>query len=186
MSQPNKGAKATAEAGEGRVRTKENIGQTHTLPAQNGYGVSQGLTGVRRVARERKQERFTSLLHHLTVDLLRCSYYALKRKAAPGVDGMRWPEYEEELEGRLIDLHSRIHLGTYRAKPVRRTYIEKEDGRQRPLGIASLEDKIVQQALVTILEAIYEEDFKGYSYGFRPRRNAHQALDALNVGITRK
>jgi len=186
MNQPNKGAKATAEVGEGRVRTKENTGQSHTPPAQNGYGVSQGLTGVRRVARERKQERFTSLLHHLTVELLRGSYYALKRKAAPGVDGVRWADYEEGLEDRLIDLHSRIHRGKYRAQPVRRTYIEKEDGRQRPLGIASLEDKIVQQAVVSILNAIYEEDFKGFSYGFRARRNPHQALDALNVGITRK
>jgi len=186
MNQPNQGAKATAEAGEGRGRSKENIGQTRTPPAQNGYGVSQGLTGVRRAARERKQERFTSLLHHLTVDLLRGSYYALKRKAAPGVDGVRWPEYEEGLEDRLQDLHSRIHRGTYRAKPVRRSYIKKDDGRLRPLGIASLEDKVVQQAVVTILNAIYEEDFKGYSYGFRPRRGPHQALDALNVGITRK
>jgi group II intron reverse transcriptase/maturase len=148
--------------------------------------VSQGLSGVRRVARERKDEKFTSLLHHLNVDLLRQSYYALKRKAAPGVDGVRWGEYQEGLEDRLKDLHSRIHLGTYRAQAVRRVYIEKADGRQRPLGIASLEDKIVQHGLVTILNEIYEVDFKGYSYGFRPGREPHQALDALNVGITQK
>ena len=186
MNQPNKEAQATAEAGEGRGRTKENIAKSSMPPAQNGKGVSQGLSGVRRVARERKQERFTSLLHHLNVDLLRQSYYALKRKAAPGVDGVRWGEYEEGLEDRLVDLHSRIHRGAYRAQPVRRVYIQKDDGRQRPLGIASLEDKIVQQAVVTILNEIYEADFKGFSYGFRPGRDPHQALDALNVGITRK
>jgi group II intron reverse transcriptase/maturase len=186
MNQPNEGAQATKEAGEGRPRTKENIAESHTSPAQNGRGVSQGLSGVRRVARERKQERFTSLLHHLNVDLLRQSFYALKRKAAPGVDGVRWEEYAEGLEDRLKDLHSRIHRGTYRAQPVRRVYIPKADGRQRPLGIASLEDKIVQQAVVTILNEIYEVDFKGFSYGFRPGREPHQALDALNVGITRK
>jgi RNA-directed DNA polymerase len=187
MNQPNQEAKpSSAEAGEGRQRTKENIVKPSTPPAQNGRGVSQGLSGVRRVAREKKQEKFTSLLHHLNVDLLRQSYYALKRKAAPGVDGMRWPDYQEGLEDRLKDLHSRIHRGAYRAQPVRRVFIPKADGRQRPLGIASLEDKIVQQAVVTILNEIYEVDFKGFSYGFRPGREPHQALDALNVGLTRK
>ena len=148
--------------------------------------MSQGLIGVRRVARERKQERFTTLLHHLNVQLLRESFYALRRGAAPGVDGMRWKEYEEGLEDRLTDLHSRIHRGAYRAQPSRRVYKPKADGRQRPLGIASLEDKIVQQAVVTILNQIYEVDFRGFSYGFRPGRDPHQALDALNVGITRR
>ena len=186
MNQPNKGAQASAEVGEGRPRPKENTGQSHTLPAQNGQRVSQGLNGVRRAARERKQERFTTLLHHLNVDLLKDSYYALQRKAAPGVDGMRWREYEDGLEGRLTDLHSRIHRGAYRAQPSRRVYIPKADGKQRPLGIASLEDKIVQQAVVTILNQIYEVDFRGFSYGFRPGRDPHQALDALNVGIARK
>jgi retron-type reverse transcriptase len=119
------------------------------------------LNGVRRAARERKQERFTTLLHHLNVDLLKDSYYALQRKAAPGVDGMRWREYEDGLEGRLTDLHSRIHRGAYRAQPSRRVYIPKADGKQRPLGIASLEDKIVQQAVVTILNQIYEVDLPG-------------------------
>jgi group II intron reverse transcriptase/maturase len=138
------------------------------------------------VARERKQERFTTLLHHLTVDLLRDSYYALKRNAAPGVDGLRWSEYEDGLEGRLIDLHGRVHRGAHRAQPSRRVYIPKADGRQRPLGIAALEDKIVQQAVVTILNEIYEVDFRGFSYGFRPGRSPHQALDALNVGIQRR
>src|SRR6266550_6681861 len=186
MNQPNAEAQATKEAGEGRPRSKENIARSNTPPAQDGRGVSQGLSGVRRVARERKEERFTSLLHHLNVDLLRQSYNALKRNAAPGVDGVRWGEYQEGLEDRLADLHSRIHRGTYRAQPVRRVYIEKADGRQRPLGIASLEDKIVQHGLVTILNEIYEEDFKGFSYGFRPGREPQQALDALNVAITRK
>jgi group II intron reverse transcriptase/maturase len=176
-----------AEAGEGRARTKENIGQDHTNPTQGGTkGVSKGLTGVRQAARAKKDERFTALLHHLTSELLRSSFYALKREAAAGVDGVRWKEYETELEGRLIDLHSRVHRGAYRAQPSRRIYIPKADGRQRPLGIAALEDKIVQQAVVTILNEIYESDFLGFSYGFRPGRSQHQALDALTVGITRK
>jgi RNA-directed DNA polymerase len=186
MNQPNKGVQAPAEVGEGRPRPKENTGQSHTPPAQNGQRVSQGLIGVRRAARERKQERFTTLLHHLNVDLLRGSYYALQRKAAPGVDGMTWREYADGLEDRLTDLHSRIHRGAYRAQPSRRVYIPKADGKQRPLGIASLEDKIVQQAVVTILNQIYEVDFRGFSYGFRPGRDPHQALDALNVGISRR
>ena len=134
----------------------------------------------------RKQERFTALLHHVKVDLLRDSFYALKRKAAPGVDGVTWQEYEPGLEDRLVDLHSRVHRGAYRAQPSRRVYIPKADGRQRPLGIAALEDKIVQQAVVTVLNEIYEVDFKGFSYGFRPGRGPHQALDALAVGIQRK
>ena len=148
--------------------------------------MSQGLAGVRKAAKERKQERFTTLLHHLTTGLLRHSYYALKRNAAPGVDGVRWQEYEEGLENRLSDLKDRIHRGAYRAQPSRRVYIPKADGRERPLGIAALEDKIVQQAVVTILNEIYEVDFQGFSYGFRPGRGPHQALDALNVGIQRK
>jgi len=148
--------------------------------------MSQGLRGVRQAARERKQERFTALLHRLSVKLLRDSVYALQRQASPGVDGVTWQEYETGLEDRLVDLHSRVHRGAYRAKPSRRVYIPKADGRQRPLGIAALEDKIVQQAVVTILNQIYEVDFKGFSYGFRPGRGPHQALDALTVGIQRK
>ena len=148
--------------------------------------MSQGLSGVRKRAKERKQEKFTALLHHLTVDLLRESYFALQRRAAPGVDGETWQQYGAGLEGRLIDLHSRVHRGAYRAKPARRTYIKKSDGRPRPLGIAALEDKIVQQAVVTILNQIYEVDFQGFSYGFRPGRSPHQALDALNVGLVRR
>jgi len=186
MKSPNNEVQASAEVAEGRARTKENIGQSHTSPAQDGRGVSQGLAGVRKVAKERRQEKFTTLLHHLTTGLLRQSYYALKRNAAPGVDGVRWQEYEEGLENRLIDLKDRIHRGAYRAQPSRRVYIPKGDGRERPLGIAALEDKIVQQAVVTILNEIYEVDFRGFSYGFRPGRGPHQALDALNVGIQRK
>ena len=186
VNQPNKGAQAPAEAGEGRPRPKENIGQPHTPPAQNGPRVSQGLSGVRQAARERKQERFTTLLHHVSVELLRASFYGLKRKAAPGVDGMTWREYEDGLDSRLTDLHGRIHRGAYRAQPVRRVYIPKADGKQRPLGIAALEDKIVQQAVVSVLNQIYEADFRGFSYGFRPGRSPHQALDALNVGICRR
>jgi RNA-directed DNA polymerase len=155
-------------------------------PTRSGKRLSQGLDGVRKVARERKQERFTALLHHLSVELLRDSFYALQRKASPGVDGVTWQEYESGLADRLVDLHSRVHRGAYRAKPSRRVFIPKADGRQRPLGVAALEDKIVQQAVATILNQIYEVDFKGFSYGFRPGRSPHQALDALTVGIQRK
>ena len=175
-----------AEPVEGRTRTKENIGQGHTPPAQDGERVSQGLTGVRQVARERKQEKFTNLLHHLTIDLLRSSFRRLKKEAAPGVDGIRWAEYENGLEARLIELKDRVHRGVYRAQPSRRIYIPKADGRQRPIGIAALEDKIVQQAVVTILNEVYEVDFRGFSYGFRPGRSPHQALDALSAGLQRK
>jgi group II intron reverse transcriptase/maturase len=186
MNLPNNEERSSAEVEEGRARAKENIAQSNTHPTQSGKGVSQGLRGVRQAAKERKQEQFTALLHHLKVDLLRDSFYALKRQAAPGVDGVTWKEYETGLEGRLADLHSRVHGGTYRAQPSRRVYIPKADGRQRPLGIAALEDKIVQQAVVIILNQIYEVDFQGFSYGFRPGRNPHQALDALSVGLHRK
>jgi RNA-directed DNA polymerase len=186
VKQPNKEGRPSAEAVEGRAQTKENIGQSHMHPTQSGKRVSQGLDGVRRTAREKKQERFTALLHHLSIELLRDSFCALQRRASPGVDGVTWQEYEAGLEDRLIDLHSRVHRETYLAKPSRRVFIPKADGRQRPLGIAALEDKIVQQAVVTILNQIYEGDFKGFSYGFRPGRSPHQALDALTVGIQRK
>jgi retron-type reverse transcriptase len=141
---------------------------------------------VRQAAQDRKQERFTALLHHLTVDLLRASFFALQRKAAPGVDGVTWQEYASGREARLVDLHGRVQRGAYRAQPSRRVDLPKADGRQRPLGVAALEDKLVQQAVVTILNQIYEVDFRGFSYGFRPGRDPHQALDALNVGIARK
>jgi RNA-directed DNA polymerase len=186
MNQPNKEGQPSAEVGEGRVRAKENIAQSNTSPTQSGERVSQGLRGVREVAKARKQERFTALLPHLSIDLLRDSFFALKRQAAPGVDGVTWREYEDGLEGRICDLHGRVHRGAYRAKPSRRVYIPKTDGRKRPLGIAALEDKLVQQAVVTILNQIYEMDFMGFSYGFRPGRSPHQALDALCVGIHKR
>jgi group II intron reverse transcriptase/maturase len=186
VKQPNKEGQPLAEAAEGRRQPKENVGQSNIQPTQSGQRVSQGLNGVRRVARDRKQERFTALLHHVTVNLLRESFEALKKNAAPGVDGVTWIDYETGLEDRLADLHNRVHRGAYRAQPSRRVYIPKADGRQRPLGIAALEDKIVQQAVVTVLNEIYEADFRGFSYGFRPGRNAHQALDALNAGLQKK
>jgi group II intron reverse transcriptase/maturase len=145
--------------------------------------VSQGLDRVRNAARQRKKEKFSALLHHVTVDLLRDAFLALKRHAAPGVDGVTWQDYEAGLEGNLQDLLARVHRGAYRALPVRRRFIPKADGKQRPLGIAALEDKIVQRATVAVLNAIYEEDFLGFSYGFRPGRSQHDALDALSVAI---
>src|SRR5947209_7774095 len=156
------------------------------FPTQSGGSMSQGLARVRQAAKENKELKFTALLHHLTVDLLRESFYRMKREAAPGVDGVNWQEYEMGLENRLIDLHSRVHRGAYRALPSRRVYIEKEDGRQRPLGVAALEDKIVQYAVTTILNQIYEEDFLGFSYGFRPGRSQHNALDALSYALLKK
>ena len=186
MNHSNKDGKPLAESAEGRPLIKENAGQPTTYSTQSENHVSQGLAGVRKAARDHKEMKFTALLHHLTVDLLRESFYSLKRKAAPGVDGITWQEYEPGLEDRLIDLHGRVHRGAYRAMPSRRVYIEKADGRQRPLGVAALEDKIVQQAVVTILNQIYEEDFLGFSYGFRSGRSQHQALDALSYALLKK
>jgi group II intron reverse transcriptase/maturase len=186
MNLSNKDRKLSAEREEERSLIKENTQQPNTLSTQSETGVPQGLAGVRKAAREHKEMKFTALLHHMTVDLLRESFYALKRKAAPGVDGVTWYEYETGLEERLVDLHSRVHRGAYRAQPSRRKYIEKSDGRLRPLGIAALEDKIVQAATVTILNQIYEEDFLGFSYGFRPGRSQHDALDALAVAIEQR
>src|SRR5450755_3031986 len=186
VKRSNNNGKPLAEGVEGRPLTKENTHQSSTPPTQCGERVSQGLAGVRRAAQARKGEKFTALLHHLTTGLLRDSFYALKRQAAPGVDGVTWQEYETGVEDRIKDLHGRVHRGAYQAQPSRRVYIPKADGRQRPLGIAALEDKIVQQAVVTILNEIYEVDFRGFSYGFRPGRSPHQALDALSVGIKRK
>jgi RNA-directed DNA polymerase len=181
---PNKAGKPVAEAVEPRAEIKGNMGQHSTRRTQIRESVSQALDRVRKAARQRKKEKFTALLHHISVETLEVAFYALKRKAAPGVDGVTWQEYEADLERRLIDLHGRIHRGVYRPQPCRRTYIPKADGRQRPLAIAALEDKIVQGATVMVLNAIYEEDFLGFSYGFRPGRGAHDALDALAVSIT--
>jgi group II intron reverse transcriptase/maturase len=182
----NNGERSSAESVEGSCSTKGNTEEAHTCRTQGREHVSQGLGGVREAARRDKKQRFTALLHHVTVDLLRDSYYTLKRQAAPGVDGVTWQQYGEGVEERLNDLHDRVHRGAYRAQPSRRTYIPKADGRKRPLGIAALEDKIVQQAVVTVLNQIYEEDFLGFSYGFRPGRKQHDALDALAVGLRRK
>jgi group II intron reverse transcriptase/maturase len=146
--------------------------------------VSQALARIRQAAKLRKKERFTSLLHHVSIDLLRLSFFALKKDAAPGVDGLAWQDYETRLEDNLEDLHARVHRGAYRALPSRRQYIPKADGRQRPIAVCALEDKIVQRATAAVLNAIYEEDFLGFSYGFRPKRSQHDALDALVVGIT--
>ena len=186
MNHSNKDGKPLAESAEERPLIKENARQPNTYPTQSGKGVSQGLAGVRKAAKENKEMKFTALLHHLTIELLRESFYSLKRKAAPGVDGVTWQEYEPGLEDRLVDLHSRVHRGAYRATPSRRVYIEKADGRQRPLGVAAMEDKIVQHAVGTILNQIYEEDFLGFSYGFRPGRSQHQALDALSYALLKK
>jgi group II intron reverse transcriptase/maturase len=186
MNHSNKDRRSLAESEEGRPSIKENAGQPHTYPTQSGKGVPQELAGVRKAARENKEMKFTALLHHLTVDLLRESFYSLKRKAAPGVDGVTWQEYETGLEDRLVDLHGRVHRGAYRALPSRRVYIKKEDGRERPLGVAALEDKLVQYAVTTILNQIYEEDFLGFSYGFRPGRGQHDALDALSYALLKK
>ena len=179
----NNPARAGAEAAERRAGAKENASQdgTHRTPGR--ASVSPGLERVRQAAKGLKKEKFTALLHHVDVDLLRHADLALKREAAAGVDGVTWRDYGEDLERKLVDLHGRIHRGAYRAQPSRRQYIPKPDGRQRPLGIAALEDKIVQRAIVEVLNAIYEEDFLGFSYGFRPGRGQHDALDALAVGI---
>jgi len=148
--------------------------------------VTQALARVRKTARQRKKEKFTALFHHLSVDLLREAFLVLKRDAAPGMDGLRWQAYAADLERNLTDLHARVQRGAYRASPSRRTYIPKADGRQRPLAVVALEDKIVQRATVAVLNCIYEEEFLGFSYGFRPKRSQHDALDALAVGITDK
>ena len=182
----NKAVQAAAEWVEPRAETKGNIEQHHTQRTQCRESVSQGLVGVRKAARQRKKEKFTALLHHVNLKSLQRAFDALKRKAAPGVDGMTWQDYSENLLGNLQGLHQRIHSGAYRAQPVRRSYIAKADGKQRPLGIAALEDKIVQRATVEVLNLIYEEDFLGFSYGFRPKRSQHDALDALAVAIDRK
>ena len=177
---------AAAESVEPRAGTKGNAGQQSTCRAQSRVSVSQALERIRKVARERKKEKFISLFHHVNVELLGDAFYELKEDAAPGVDRRTWKDYEADLDRNLEDLHDQVHRGAYRALPSRRVYIPKPDGRQRPLAVAALEDKIVQRAVVTLLNAIYEEDFLGVSYGFRPGRGTHDALDALCVGIHSK
>jgi len=180
----NKAEQSAAEPVEPRAEAKGKAGQHSTCRAQSRESVSQGLERIRKVAKEKKTERFTSLLHHISIDLLGEAFGELKQDAAPGVDGLTCAAYEADFEHNLEDLHSRVHRGAYRAMPSRRVYIPKPDGRQRPLAVAALEDKIVQRAVATVLNAIYEEDFLGFSYGFRPGRGAHDAMDALVVGIT--
>ena len=187
MKPANRDAQASTELVERRGGTEGNAFQPSTLRTPSREGVTDGLERVRKAARLKKKERFTALLHHMDIDLLRRSYFLLKRDAAVGVDGVTWDDYGIDLDQRLADLHARIHRGSYRAQPTRRQYIAKPDGRQRPLGIAAVEDKIVQRASVEVLNTIYEEEFLGFSYGFRPKRSQHDALDALAVGIeTRK
>lgn len=182
----NKAGRPAAEPVEQRAGTEGNADQQSKRRAQDRESLSQALERIRQAARHRKKERFTSLLHHITVDLLRAAFFALKRTAAAGVDGLTWQDYEAGLESSLEELHARVRGGAYRALPSRRRYIAKSDGRQRPLAVAALEDKIVQRATAAVLNAIYEEDFLGFSYGFRPKRSQHDALDALVVGITCK
>ena len=182
----NKVASAAAELVERRGGAKENAELQSTVRTQSREAVSQAQARIREAVNRNRQDKLTALLHHLTIDVLRASFFGLKKSAAPGVDEMTWTEYAEGLEENLSDLHSRVQTGAYRALPSRRTYIPKADGRQRPLGIAALEDKIVQAAVVAILTPIYEAEFLGFSYGFRPKRSQHQALDALAFGIGRR
>src|SRR5712691_6854520 len=181
----NKPGRPGAEAVEGRRPAKGNAA-SETRPGRSaGTGVSSDLDRVRQVARKGRDIRFTALLHHVTVERLEAAYWTIRPGAAPGIDGVTWQDYGRDLEGNLRDLHARVHGGAYQARPSRRVFIPKPDGRQRPLGVAALEDKVLQRALVEVLNAVYEEDFLGFSYGFRPGRSPHRALDALFVGITR-
>src|SRR5712691_6959538 len=180
----NRAERSATEPVERRAEAKGNASQQSTDRTQRRATVSQALDRIRQAARQRRKEKFTALLHHISVDLLDEVFFELEENAAPGVDGLTWRGYERDLERNLEDLHARVHRGAYRALPTRRVYIPKPDGRQRPLAVAALEDKIVQRATVAVLSAIYEEDFLGFSYGFRPGRGAHAAMDALVVGIS--
>lgn len=182
----NKATRVAAELVEERRPAKGNTDSTTRLGHRAGLGVINGLDRVREAARRDKGARFTALLHHVDLPRLRAAYRALSPKAAAGVDGVTWAVYGQDLEANLRDLHRRLHAGSYQARPSRRAYIPKADGRQRPLGIAALEDKVVQRAMVEVLNAIYEVDFRGFSYGFRPGRKPHDALDALAAGIYKK
>ena len=183
---PNEGGPTTSEVVEGQGLVKENADQQNTHRTQCRARVHSALEGVRQIARRDKDVKFTALFHHITIERLRLAFMETNRKAATGVDEVTWAQYEGNLEANLLDLHQRLRSGAYRAKPSRRVYIPKADGRQRPLGVAALEDKIVQRAVVEVLNAIYEEDFLGFSYGFRAGRGQHDALDALVTGIKRK
>src|SRR6202049_2012748 len=179
----NKAASAAAEPVERRGGAKENADLQSPVPTQSREAVSQAQARIREAVIRNRQGKLTALLHHINIDVLRASFSDLKKTAAPGVDEVTWIEYANCLEANLLDLHARVHTGAYRALPSRRKYIPKADGRQRPLGIAAMEDKIVQAAVVAILTPIYEAEFLGFSYGFRPGRGQHDALDALAYGI---
>lgn len=184
---PNNASRSAAEAMEGRELAKGNTLERNAPRTQSRAGAPSALERVRQAAVWNRKQRFTALLHHVyDIARLRAAYLALKRDAAAGVDGETWRHYGEDLEANLLDLSARLRRGAYRAKPVRRAYIPKADGRQRPLGVPTLEDKVVQRAVVEVLNAIYEADFLGFSYGFRPGRSPHQSLDALTVGIMTK
>ena len=175
---PNNSGPSEAEVVEGRGLAKGNPPESNTLRTQGRAGVPSALERIREAARRNRKQRFTALLHHVyDIERLRSAYLAIKRDAVAGVDGVTWQDYGEDLEGNLRDLSERLKRGAYRAKPVRRAYIPKPDGRQRPLGVPTLEDKVVQRAVVEVLNAIYESDFLGFSYGFRPGRSPHQALE---------
>ncbi|UCD24228.1 MAG: group II intron reverse transcriptase/maturase [Gemmatimonadota bacterium] len=182
----NNAPSGVAESVEGRASTKRNASERARVQTQSWESTMSRLTRVREVAVRDRRQRFTALLHHLTPALLARSFYQLKRSAAQGVDGISWRQYEDGLDDRLADLYQRIQAGRYRPQPARRVYIPKADGSKRPLSILSIEDKVAQQAVVTILNQIYEPDFLGFSYGFRPQRSQHDALDALAWSITRK
>jgi len=183
----NDATEASAESIEERDSTKRNAGQDSLCRTQRRkQHRSGGLAGVREAARKDSKLKFNNLLHHVSEDCLIEAFFNLKKSAAVGVDGVTWHEYEQNMEVNIADLHGRIHRGAYRAKPSRRSWIPKPDGQRRPLGLASLEDKIVQQAVLYVIQSIYEQDFLAFSYGFRPNRSGHQALDALTVGLCDK
>ena len=184
LKRTNEAEGAASESVEPRERAKGNTGQDRMRRTLSRGSVLPGLDRVRERARQQKKERFTALLHHVDIEMLRSAFFSLQRDAAAGIDGLTWREYEKNLDVRLTDLHGRLHRGTYRALPSRRKFIPKTGG-QRPLGIAALEDKILQRAVVEVVNAIYEVDFMGFSYGFRPGRSQHDALDAVAFGITR-
>lgn len=182
----NKAARAAAEPVERRGGTEEKAGVCSMVRTRSRAAVSQVQARLREAIRRNPKEKLTALLHHVTPDTLRAAFLDLKKDAAPGIDGVTWDQYAPDLEPRLADLHARVHRGAYRAQPSRRRMIPKPDGRERPLGIAALEDKIVQGAVVALLTPVYEAEFLGFSYGFRPGRGQHDALDALAVGIERR
>jgi hypothetical protein len=183
---PNNAGEPAAEAMEERGLTKGNPDQQNACRTQCRESANSALERVRQIARKDKDAKFTALFHHVTLDRLREAFLGLNRKAAPGNDGVTWGQYEANLEENLQGLYQRLQRGAYRAQPSRRVYIPKADGRQRPLGIASLEDKLVQRVVAEVLNAVYETDFLGFSYGFRPGRSQHNALDALATAIKRK